>query len=312
LDRVRYTIGRLIQMVPIVLGITILTFLLVHMIPGDPALVILGIKATPESLAAMRERMGLDRPLWVQFGIFMGNLARGNLGDSLVYRVPVMELIQRRLPLTLSIAAYAAVMAVIMAIPLSLIAALHRNGLADQIIRGVFVTLMSIPAFWIGLMLLILLGIKIPLFPVGGVGDTLPERLHHLFLPALTEALALSAVLTRNLRDAIITTMSSEHVVFARAKGLDEKLVLSRHILRNSMVSSLTLLGVYMSWLVGGSVVIETVFALPGVGSTMVQAILGRDYPVVQGLTLTFGILVSLVYLITDIAYSFLDPRVAL
>jgi peptide/nickel transport system permease protein len=299
-------------MVPIVLGITILTFLLVHMIPGDPALVILGIKATPESLAAMRERMGLDRPLWVQFGIFMGNLARGNLGDSLVYRVPVMELIQRRLPLTLSIAAYAAVMAVIMAIPLSLIAALHRNGLADQIIRGVFVTLMSIPAFWIGLMLLILLGIKIPLFPVGGVGDTLPERLHHLFLPALTEALALSAVLTRNLRDAIITTMSSEHVVFARAKGLDEKLVLSRHILRNSMVSSLTLLGVYMSWLVGGSVVIETVFALPGVGSTMVQAILGRDYPVVQGLTLTFGILVSLVYLITDIAYSFLDPRVAL
>jgi peptide/nickel transport system permease protein len=299
-------------MVPIVLGITILTFLLVHMIPGDPALVILGIKATPESLAAMRDRMGLDRPLWVQFGIFMGNLARGNLGDSLVYRVPVMELIRHRLPLTLSIAAYAAVMAVIMAIPLSLIAALHRNGLADQIIRGVFVTLMSIPAFWIGLMLLILLGIKIPLFPVGGVGDTLPERLHHLFLPALTEALALSAVLTRNLRDAIITTMSSEHVVFARSKGLAEKLVLSRHILRNSMVSSLTLLGVYMSWLVGGSVVIETVFALPGVGSTMVQAILGRDYPVVQGLTLTFGILVSLVYLITDIAYSFLDPRVTL
>jgi peptide/nickel transport system permease protein len=299
-------------MVPIVLGITIVTFLLVHMIPGDPALVILGIKATPESLAAMRERMGLDRPLWAQFGIFVGSLARGNLGDSLVYRVPVMELIQRRLPLTLSIAAYAAVMAVIMAIPLSIIAALHRNGLADQIIRGVFVTLMSIPAFWIGLMLLILLGIKIPLFPVGGVGDTLPERLHHLFLPALTEALALSAVLTRNLRDAIITTMSSEHVVFARAKGLAEKLVLSRHILRNSMVSSLTLLGVYMSWLVGGSVVIETVFALPGVGSTMVQAILGRDYPVVQGLTLTFGILVSLVYLITDIAYSFLDPRVTL
>jgi len=299
-------------MVPIVLGITIVTFLLVHMIPGDPALVILGIKATPESLAAMRERMGLDRPLWAQFGIFVGSLARGNLGDSLVYRVPVMELIQRRLPLTLSIAAYAAVMAVIMAIPLSIIAALHRNGPADQIIRGVFVTLMSIPAFWIGLMLLILLGIKIPLFPVGGVGDTLPERLHHLFLPALTEALALSAVLTRNLRDAIITTMSSEHVVFARAKGLAEKLVLSRHILRNSMVSSLTLLGVYMSWLVGGSVVIETVFALPGVGSTMVQAILGRDYPVVQGLTLTFGILVSLVYLVTDITYSFLDPRVTL
>jgi peptide/nickel transport system permease protein len=312
LDRVRYTIGRLLQMVPIVLGITIVTFLLVHLIPGDPAVVILGIKATPESLAAMRTRMGLDRPLWVQFGIFVSNLGHGNLGDSLVYRVPVMELIQRRLPLTLSIAGYAAVMAVVMAIPLSLIAALRRNGVIDQAIRAVFVSLMSIPGFWIGLMLLILLGIKIPLFPIGGVGETFPERLHHLFLPALTEALPLSAVLTRNLRDAIITTMTSEHVVFARAKGLAEKLVLTRHILRNSMVSSLTVLGVYMSWLVGGSVVIETVFALPGVGSTMIQALLGRDYPVVQGLTLTFGVLVSLVYLITDIAYSFLDPRVAL
>jgi peptide/nickel transport system permease protein len=312
LDRVRYTSGRLLQMVPIVLGITIVTFLLVHLIPGDPAVVILGIKATPQSLAAMRTRMGLDRPLWVQFGIFLSDLGHGDLGDSLVYRVPVMELIQRRLPLTLSIASYAAVMAVVMAVPLSVVAALRRNGVIDQAIRAVFVSLMSIPGFWIGLMLLILLGIKIPLFPIGGVGETLPERLHHLFLPALTEALPLSAVLTRNLRDAIITTMTSEHVVFARTKGLAEKLVLTRHILRNSMVSSLTLLGVYMSWLVGGSVVIETVFALPGVGSTMVQAILGRDYTVVQGLTLTFGVLVSLVYLITDIAYSFLDPRVAL
>jgi len=311
-DRVTYTIGRLIQMVPIVLAITILTFLLVHLIPGDPALVILGIKATPESIAAMTKRMGLDKPLWVQFRIFLEGLMRGDLGNSLVYRVPVMELIRNRLPLTLSIAGYAAVLAVIMAVPLSLVAALRRNGLVDQAIRAVFVTFMSTPGFWIGIILLILLGIKIPLFPVGGVGDTFVDRLYHLFLPALTMGLQLSAVLTRNLRDALIATMSSEHVVFARAKGLRERLVLTKHILRNSMVSTLTLLGVYMSWLVGGSVVIESVFALPGVGSTMVQAILGRDYPVVQGLTLTFGLLVSLVYLITDIAYSFLDPRVSL
>jgi peptide/nickel transport system permease protein len=312
MDRLTYVIGRILQMIPIVVGITILTFLLVHLIPGNPALVILGIKATPEALAAMTKRMGLDEPLWVQFGIFAENLLHGNFGDSLVYRVPVTGLITSRLPLTLFLAGYAAVLAVILAVPLSLLAALRRNGAIDQAIRAVSVAFMSTPGFWIGIMLLILFGIKIPIFPVGGVGEGFSGRLYHLFLPALALGLELAAVLTRNLRDAIIGTLTSEHVVFARAKGLRERLVLTRHVLRNSLVSTLTLLGVYMSWLVGGSVIIETVFALPGVGWTMVQAIMGRDYPVVQGLTFTFGILVSLVFLITDIAYSFLDPRVTL
>jgi peptide/nickel transport system permease protein len=312
MDRLTYIIGRILQMIPIVIGITILTFLLVHLIPGNPALVILGIKATPEALAAMTKRMGLDKPLWVQFGIFAENLLHGNFGDSLVYRVPVTGLIITRLPLTLFLAGYAAVLAVILAVPLGLVAALRRNGAVDQAIRAVSVAFMSTPGFWIGIMLLILLGIKIPIFPVGGVGEGFSGRLYHLFLPALALGLEPAAVLTRNLRDAIIATLTSEHVVFARAKGLRERLVLTRHVLRNSLVSALTLLGVYMSWLVGGSVVIETVFALPGVGWTMVQAIMGRDYPVVQGLTFTFGILVSLVFLITDIAYSFLDPRVTL
>jgi peptide/nickel transport system permease protein len=312
MDRLTYIVGRILQMIPIVIGIAILTFLLVHLIPGNPALVILGIKATPEALAAMTRRMGLDKPLWVQFGIFAENLLHGNFGDSLVYRVPVTGLITTRLPLTLFLAGYAAVLAVILAVPLGLVAALRRNGAVDQAIRAVSVAFMSTPGFWIGIMLLILLGIKIPIFPVGGVGEGFSGRLYHLFLPALALGLEPAAVLTRNLRDAIIATLTSEHVVFARAKGLRERLVLTRHVLRNSLVSALTLLGVYMSWLVGGSVVIETVFALPGVGWTMVQAIMGRDYPVVQGLTFTFGILVSLVFLITDIAYSFLDPRVTL
>lgn len=297
-------------MVPIVFGITVLTFLLVHLIPGDPALVILGIKATPEALAAMTKRMGLDKPLWVQFGIFANNLLHGNFGDSLVYRVPVLELITNRLPLTLFLAGYAALIAILLAIPLSLLAALRQDSFIDQAIRAVSVALMSIPGFWMGIMLLILLGIKIPIFPVGGGGETFRENLYHLFLPALAMGLELCAVLTRNLRDAIISTLTSDHVVFARTKGLREQLILIRHVLRNSMVSTITLLGVYMSWLVGGSVIIETVFALPGVGGTMVQAIMGRDYPVVQGLTFTFGVLVSLVFLITDIVYSFLDPRV--
>jgi peptide/nickel transport system permease protein len=299
-------------MIPILVGLAILTFLLVHLIPGDPALVILGIKATPESLAAMTKRMGLDKPLWVQFGIYIDNLLHGDMGDSLVYRVPVLQLIKARLPLTLLLAGYAAVLAVAMAVPLALVAALKKDSVIDQAIRAVFVAFMSTPAFWIGIVLLILLGIKIPIFPVGGVGETFTEQLYYLFLPAFTMGLQLAALLTRNLRDGIIATVSSDYVVFARAKGLQENLVLTKHVLRNSLVATITLLGVYMSWLVGGSVVIESVFALPGVGWTMVQAIMARDYTVVQGLTLTFGILVSMVYLITDIAYSLVDPRVTL
>lgn len=312
MDRFAYILGRLLQTIPTVLAITILVFLMVHLIPGDPASVMLGLKATPEKIEALTEHLGLDKPLWTQFWIFLQNLFRGDLGESHISRLPVVELIQRRLPITLFLAAYAAFLALAITVPVSLIAALKKDSLLDQTIRAVVVTLMSTPGFWIGILLLILLGVKIPIFPVGGIGQTFSERLYYLFLPALTLSLHLAAVLTRNLRDGLIAAMSSEHVVFARAKGLWERLVLSKHVLRNALVSTLTLLGVYMSWMVGGSVIIETVFAIPGVGWTMVQAIMGRDYPVVQGLTFTFGILVSVVYLITDIAYSFLDPRVTL
>jgi len=311
-DRTAYILGRFLQMIPTVIVITVLVFLMVHLIPGDPATIMLGLKATPEKIAALTEHLGLNKPLPVQFAIFVKNLIRGDLGDSLVSRIPVVELIKRRLPLTLFLATYAAVLAVIIAFPLGLLAALKRNTWIDQVIRAVFVTVLSTPAFWIGIILLIFLGIKIPIFPVGGAGRTFTERLYYLFLPALALGLHLAAVLTRNLRDGIIAALSSEHVVFARAKGLRERWVLLKHVLRNAMVPALTIIGIHMSWLVGGSVVVETVFALPGVGWTMVQAIMGRDYPVVQGLTFTFGILVSLVYLITDIAYSFLDPRVSL
>ena len=312
MDRLAFVITRLLQAIPTVIAITVLVFLMVHLIPGDPATVMLGLKATPEKVEALTEHLGLDEPLWKQFLIFLQNLATGDLGQSLISRLPVGTLIRRRLPITLFVAGYATVLAIAMTIPLSLIAALNQDTLIDQIIRGVFVTIMSTPGFWIGILLLIVLGVQIPIFPVGGIGETFTDRLYYLFLPALTLALRLAAVLTRNLRDGIITALDSQHVVFARTKGLVERLVLLKHVLRNALVSTLTLLGVYMSWLVGGSVIIETVFAIPGVGWTMVQAITGRDYPVVQGLTFTFGILVSLVYLLTDIAYSFLDPRVSL
>lgn len=312
MDKITYIIGRLLQMIPTVIVITILVFLMVRLIPGDPAAIYLGIRATPEKIAELNARWGLDKPIYIQFGVFVLKLFKGDLGDSLISRQPVLDVIKMRLPLTLFMAGYGAVIAVLFSVPLSLIAALNKDKWIDQIIRALFVTILSTPGFFIGILLLILFAVKLHLFPIGGVGPTFTAKLRDLFLPSLTLGLNLMAVLGRNLRDGIISTLRSEHVIFARAKGLSERLIMSRHVLRNAMVSGLTILGIYMSWLVGGAVIIETVFALPGVGYTMVQAILARDYSTVQALTLTFGILVSLIYLVTDVVYSFMDPRVSL
>jgi peptide/nickel transport system permease protein len=312
MDRVAYITKRLLQAIPLVLTLTVLVFLIMHLIPGDPAVIMLGLLATEEKVQVMREHLGLDKPLWVQFWIFVRNLTRGDLGWSIVTRMPVSDLIKQRLPLTLFLVAYSMSLAVIITIPLSLLAALKRDSLLDQIIRAACVVVMATPEFWIGILLLVLLGVAIPIFPVGHVGETFAERLHCLFLPAFTMGLHVAAVLTRNLRDGIISTLSSEHVVFARIKGLRARLVLTKHVLRNSMISTLTLFGLYVGWMVGGSVIIESVFALPGLGHGMVMSILGRDYPTVQGFTLVYGVLVSVVYLATDVAYSFLDPRITL
>jgi len=299
-------------MVPTILVLVFLVFLMIRLIPGDPAITMLGVQATPDRVEELRRHLGLDQPLPVQFGIFVRDLMRFDLGESTVVRAPVIELIAQRLPLTLFLVAYAMVIALIITVPLSIMAALKRDTFTDQIIRAFSVAMISTPGFWIGILLLILLGVKLSIFPVGGAGETFVDRLYFLFLPALTLALHVAAVLTRNLRDAMLTMMTAEHAVVARAKGLREGRVLLAHVLRNAMISTVTLFGLYVGWLVGGSVIIESVFALPGMGSMMVTAIMGRDYQVIQGFTLVYAILVSVVYLLTDIAYSFLDPRVSL
>jgi peptide/nickel transport system permease protein len=312
MGRRAYIVSRLLQMVPTILVLVFVVFLMIRLIPGDPAITMLGIQATPDRVEELRHHLGLDRSLPVQFGIFVRDLARGDLGDSIVVRTPVADLVKQRLPLTLFLVAYAMTLALVITIPLAVTSALKRDTIIDQVIRTFSVVMISTPGFWIGLLLLILLGVKVSIFPVGGDGDGFFGRLHHLFLPALTLALNVAAVLTRNLRDAMLTTMTAEHAVVARAKGLRQTQVLVTHVLRNAMISTVTLFGLYIGWLVGGSVIIESVFALPGMGSMMVIAIMGRDYQVVQGFTLVYAILVSIVYLLTDIAYSFLDPRVSL
>lgn len=312
MGRRKYIISRLIQMIPTIAILLILVFLMIRMIPGDPAITLLGVQATPERVEELRRHLGLDKPLPVQFGIFAKGLARGDLGNSLLVRVPVSDLVKERLPLTLFLVAYSMVLALLITIPLAIISSIKRDRIADQFIRGLCVFLISTPGFWIGILLLILLGVKLSIFPVGGAGDGVRDYLYYLFLPALTLGMSVAAVLTRNLRDAIIATMHAEHVMVARAKGLTGMRVMIHHVLRNAMLSTVTLLGLYIGWLVGGSVIIESVFALPGMGSMMVIAIKGRDYQVVQGFTLVYAIMVSIVYLVTDITYSFLDPRISL
>jgi peptide/nickel transport system permease protein len=303
MGRAAYVVNRLIQMIPTLVVLAVLVFLMIRAIPGDPAVTLLGVQATPDKVAEMREHLGLNKSIPVQFGIFVKQLFHGDLGTSLV---------RQRLPLTLGLVAYAMILALLITIPLAVLAAVNQGKLIDQLIRGFTVLGISTPSFWIGILLLILLGVKIQIFPVGGVGNGFFQNIKYLFLPALTMALGVSAVLIRNLRDSILSMLASEHVTVARAKGLRPQVVMMRHVLRNALISTITLLGLYLGWLVGGSVIIESVFALPGMGSMLISAILGRDYQVVQGFTLVYAVLVLLIYLLTDLAYSFVDPRITL
>lgn len=311
MGRTAYILRRVVQMVPTLIILAILVFLMIRAIPGDPAVTVLGVQATPAKVAQMRRQMGLDKSLPEQFGIFVGQIVRGDLGKSSLVQVPVGTLVRQRLPVTLGLVAYAMILALLLTVPLALIAATHRGGFIDQVVRGYTILGISVPAFWIGLLLLIWLGAKVKIFPIGGIGSSALSDIRYLFLPALTLAFGISAILIRNLRDALLVTMDQDYVTVARAKGLRNRIVVMRHVLRNALMSTVTLIGLYLGWLVGGSVIIEDVFAIPGMGSMMISSILARDYAVVQGFTLVYAILVLVIYLITDLTYAFIDPRVS-
>ncbi len=299
-------------MVPVLIGITLVVFALLQLIPGDPATTMLGLQARPESIAALRQELGLDRPLWEQYLRYVTNLATFDLGDSLKFRVSVASLLGGRLEVSLALIAYATALTVLLSLPLGIISALRKDGLFDQITRVVLMVTLVMPAFWIGILFLTYFSIKFQLFPVAGYGDGWREHLHHLFLPALTIALSITPLLVRALRTSILEAMGSDYVRTARAKGLRERAVVTAHVLRNALIPALTLLGLSVGYLLGGTVIVENVFSLPGAGKLLVEAIAARDYPLVQSTTFVFAILVILVNLLTDIIYTFLDPRVRL
>jgi len=301
----------LAQIVPTFLLIMVVIFALVRLLPGDPTSAMLGIRATDEAVQRINAELGLDQPIVVQFGFFLEQFLSGNLGDSIILKVPVMDLILERLPVTLFLTGFAALLAVLLAVPLALVSAVKRDSVLDNVIRAGFQVGLSMPVFYIGIVLLTFLAAKLHWFPVGGFGRTFAAHIYHLFLPALTLALSLSAVLLRNLRSSIIDVLDAEYVDFARAKGLRSRLVLGRHVLRNALISTVALFGLNIGTLISGAVITESVFAIPGIGRLMIDSIYGRDYPVIQGLTLVLALLVSLVFLVTDLVQAWLDPRVS-
>jgi peptide/nickel transport system permease protein len=312
MDKLGFLGRRLLQLVPVAIGITIVVFFMLRLIPGDPVRIMLGSRATPEAIASLERSLGLDKPIWEQYVYFVRNLAQGNLGVSLLYRQPVRELVLERLPATLWLVAYSAVLAVIITVPLAIVAARNKDHAVDQAIRGSTLLTLAMPSFWVGIIFMMVFSLRLDLFPVSGFGDDVRDRLYHLFLPSLTVALSLSAILIRSLRSSIIAVTLADFVETARAKGLTERRIMFKHILRNALISTVTILGVNIGWLIGGTVVIENLFGIPGLGALMLTSISGRDYPMVQGITLVFAVLVVGVNILTDLTYAIIDPRVRL
>ena len=304
--------GRLLQLVPVLIGITAVAFLLLRVMPGDPATLMLGARGSAEDIAALTRQLGLDRPLWQQYVGFLGDIATGSFGMSIASRRAVgTEMVERLWP-TLGLVGLSTLIAVVLTVPFALLSAVRRGGWADQAIKLVFIAAMSMPAFWLGLLLVLLLSIALPIFPVSGYGDGLLGHLYHLVLPALVIGLGTAALTIRALRSSIIGVLGADYIDTARAKGLPERSVLWRHVLRNSLMSTISILAVHTSWVIGGTVVVETVFGIPGLGHLLVASIGSRDYPVVQGLTVMFALLVVAINLLADMAYVAVDPRLSL
>jgi ABC-type dipeptide/oligopeptide/nickel transport system permease component len=310
MHRFKFVLYRPVQLIPVLIGISIVTFVLVHAIPGDPARLLLGAKATPESIAAIHAKYGLDQPIPVQYLRFMENLLQGEFGMSIIYRAPVLAVAVDRIAPTLFLLIYAVVLAVILAVLLGSLAAARRGRPVDQAIRLFSTIGLGLPAFWLGIVLIMLFSIRFGWFPVSGYGDDFFDRLHHLFLPAFTVALATAPILTRNLRASLIAESQADYVSAARAKGLPRHVIFFHHIFRNSLIPTINLLGVNVGWLIGGTVVVESVFSVPGLGSLLVSSIFARDYLVVQAVTLILALGVIATNFTVDIVTVALDPRI--
>ena len=309
---VRLVLVRLLALVPMLLALTMVSFALVHVIPGDPALVMMGGEGTPQAVEELRHQLGLDRPLHVRYLEWLGQISRGDLGQSLYNKTRVSEELVWRMPTTLALVTLALVFAVGIGVPAGLLSAAYRNSWIDHAARLLTLVSLSLPSFWLGLMLIILFSLWLDLLPIVGyepITQGFSKAIPFLILPSLALGANLAALLTRLTRSSMLEVLGQDYVRTARAKGLRDRAVLMRHALRNAMIPIVTAIGINLGILLGGSAVIETVFVLPGVGQLVVRSLYNRDLPVIQGLILYVAVVYVLVNLLVDVLYTYLDPR---
>jgi peptide/nickel transport system permease protein len=304
---------RILLTIPVLFLISVIVFSLLHLIPGDPARVILGQDATPAALQALRVQLGLTRPLWLQYVLWIGGVFHGNLGNSLQTGLPVAMLIGQALPVTVELAIGTIIVSGLIAIPLGIYAAVHKGRLADLItVFGASIGL-SIPPFWLGIMLLLLFTVHFHLFPSSGYVPFFQnpiQNLQSMFLPVVATAVREAAVLLRMMRASLVEVLGADFIRTARAKGIFWRVVVVRHAVRNALVPVLTQSGLQVAGLLGGLVITETIFSLPGFGSLLVNSIFSRDYTIIQGSALVAALLVVGVNLVTDLCYGLIDPRI--
>lgn len=308
----RYILQRLVLSIPVFLGVVTIVFLVVRVIPGDPAVAALGDYASKEAVEALREQMGLNEPLPLQYVHFLGNLVRGDLGKSMITASPIRHEIGHALPYTLELTLLAIIIGTILGIPIGVYTAIRRNRMADYIGRVLSLTGLSVPAFYLGILLILLLAIYIQWLPaVGGGGmDDLRENVSHLILPALTLGLVMTASVARLARSAMLNVLRQDYVRTARAKGLKERVVYLRHALRSALIPIVSVTGIWAVSLIGDSVTVEVVFARPGLGKMMVGAILQRDYTALQSIMVVYTGFVVAINLLIDLIYGWVDPRI--
>ncbi len=301
----RYIIRRLLLTVPVLLGVATLVFALIHLVPGDPAQAMLGDGASQDEVLKLRHTLGLDRPLLSQYKSFMGGILRGDLGTSFRYNAPVTAQIRERFPNTAALAVAAMLVAIVIAIPLGIVAAVFRGTPIDHGAMALALAGICMPNFWLGPLLAILFAVRLGWLPVSGIGG-----ISHLILPAVTLGAALMAILARMTRASLIEELRELYVLSARARGVPGVRAVLRHAFRNSLIPIVTIVGLQFGAVLTGTIITETIFAWPGIGRLLIQAISFRDYPLIQGCILFISVTYVAMNLITDLTYGFLDPRI--
>jgi ABC-type dipeptide/oligopeptide/nickel transport system permease component len=307
-----YLIRRVALAVVVLFGLLVATFFIIHLVPGDPVRIVLAGRATPEAIARVRHELGLDRPLWTQFTLYVSHTLRGHFGTSFTLESPVAQIVGQRLGPSAALIGYGMLLSIVIGVPLAIAAALRPNSWLDKAVRVGTTFTFALPGFWLGLMLALIFGLKLGWFPVAGYSGGISGILRTLTLPSLALGLALSGVVVRTLRSSLLEVLQSEYIEAARSRGLSELRVVGKHALRNSAMNTFTILSVNIGFLIGGTVVLEQVFQIPGLGSLLVDAVEKRDYQLVQALSLLAGAAVVIASLVADIVQAVLDPRVRL